>query len=144
EPTLKYLQGAGSAYAVRKNVTRNYDADGTNLGGGQTTGRIVSTGQVTYGRFDNFDNDNYDYELPNATGFGTDLGFVYEWRPNHADYTETNADGESFTRKDKNKYKLKLGVSITDLGSIKYKEALEETFDITNDISEEAIDNEDD
>ncbi|AXP79294.1 Outer membrane porin F precursor [Mariniflexile rhizosphaerae] len=138
--SLKYLQGGGSGYVYGKNVTVDYDADGS----GPDTASLTSTGQLTYGRFDNFDNDNYDYELPDATGFGADLGFVYEWRPNHADYTTTNADGASFTRKDKNKYKLKLGLSITDLGSINYKEALEETFDITNNVSEDDIENEDD
>ncbi|MFG6687843.1 DUF5723 family protein [Mariniflexile sp. HNIBRBA6329] len=130
--SLKYLQGAGSGYIYGKNVTINYDADGTDLGGGETTGSIDSTGELTYGRFDNFDNDNYDYELPDATGFGVDLGFVYEWRPNHADYTKTNANGDSYTLKHKNKYKLKLGLSITDLGSINYKEGSQEVYDINN------------
>jgi len=143
--TLKYLQGGGTAYAVGKNVTIDYDADGTNLGGGNTTGSISSTGQVTYGRFADFDNDNYDYELPDASGFGADLGFVYEWRPNHADYTTTNAEGKSFTGKDKNKYKLKVGLSITDFGSIKYKEGLQDVYDITNtNVSEEDFENADD
>ncbi|WP_308992675.1 DUF5723 family protein [Mariniflexile litorale] len=130
--TLKYLQGGGTAYAVGKNVTIDYDADGTDLGGGESTGSISSTGQITYGRFADFDNDDYDYELPDASGFGADLGFVYEWRPNYADYTKTNAAGDSYTQKDKNKYKLKLGLSITDIGSIKYKEGLQDTYDITN------------
>ncbi|MFB9055300.1 DUF5723 family protein [Mariniflexile ostreae] len=142
--TLKYLQGVGSAYAVGKNLTVDYDADGTLLGGGQTTGRLTSTGEVSYGRFDEFDNDNYDYDLPDATGFGADLGFVYEWRPNHADYTTSNADGSSYTHKHENKYKLKIGLSLTDLGQIKYKNGLEEVFDVTNTVSEDDIDSEDD
>ncbi|WP_445735577.1 DUF5723 family protein [Mariniflexile sp.] len=143
--TLKYLQGGGTAYAVGKNVTIDYDADGTDLGGGNTAGSISSTGQVTYGRYANFDNDSYDYELPEATGFGADLGFVYEWRPNHANYTTTNSDGDTYTQKDKNKYKLKIGLSITDFGSIKYKEGLQDIYDITNTgVSEEDFDNADD
>tara|TARA_R110000868_G_scaffold34421_1_gene124316 strand:+ start:10602 stop:12698 length:2097 start_codon:yes stop_codon:yes gene_type:complete len=144
--TLKYLQGAGSGYAKGKNVTINYDEDGTDLGGGETTGSFTSTGTITYGRFADFDNDNYEYEIPKeATGFGGDLGFVYEWRPNHAAYKKTNANGDSYSFKDKNKYKLKLGLSITDIGSIKYKDGKEETFDITNTaISEEDIENEED
>ncbi|WP_372756960.1 DUF5723 family protein [Mariniflexile sp.] len=143
--TLKYLKGAGSGYVHGKNVTVDYDADGVILlPSGETTGRLISTGTLSYGRFAEFDNDNYDYELPDASGFGADLGFVYEWRPNYANYTETNADGNSYTRKDKNKYKLKLGVSITDIGSINYKEGLEETFDITNDVSEQDIEDEED
>ncbi|WP_298556271.1 DUF5723 family protein [uncultured Algibacter sp.] len=143
--SLKYLQGIGSGYAYGRNVNVNYDADGTNLGGGETTGSINSTGEITYGRFDDFDNDNYDYDLPEATGFGVDLGVVYEWRPNHADYKTTNADGTSYVHKHENKYKLKVGLSITDIGSINYKNGVQETFNIANTgISEEDIENAED
>ncbi|GAA3621102.1 DUF5723 family protein [Flavivirga jejuensis] len=143
--TLKYLQGGGSAYARGENVTIDYDADGTNLGGGVTTGSISTSGDVTYARFDDFDNDDYDYDLPDATGFGADIGFVYEWRPNHADYIKTNSKGDSYVLKDKNKYKLKLGLSITDIGSIKYDNAFIDTYSINNSgVSEEDIENAED
>lgn len=144
--TLKYLQGGGTGYAYGRNVTIDYDADGTILLPSlETTGSISSTGKVTYGRFAEFDNDNYEYELPDATGFGGDLGFVYEWRPNYADYTKTNSNGDSYSLKHKNKYKLKLGLSITDFGSINYKEGIQDTYDITNTgVSEEDINNADD
>ncbi|MEP5340362.1 MAG: DUF5723 family protein [Algibacter sp.] len=130
--SLKYLQGIGSSSVYGNNVTINYDADGTDLGGGETTGNIMSTGELSYGTSDDFDNDDYDFELPEATGFGLDLGFVYEWRPSHADYTKTNANGDTYNLKHKNKYKLKLGLSITDLGSINYKEGDEDVYDINN------------
>jgi len=39
--SLKYLQGVGNTYTTGKNVTINYDADGTDLGGGITTGNIL-------------------------------------------------------------------------------------------------------
>jgi len=144
--TLKFLQGVGSGYAKGENITINYDEDGTDLGEGKTGGSLSSTGTVTYGRFADLDNDNYEYEIPKqATGFGGDLGFVYEWRPNHAACKKTKVIGDSYSFKDKNKYKLKLGLSITDIGSIKYKDGKEETFDITNTaISEVDIDNEED
>jgi outer membrane protein OmpA-like peptidoglycan-associated protein len=139
--SLKYLQGLGSGYVHGKNVTVNYDADGA----GPDTGSFDSTGELTYGRFAEFDNDNYDYDLPKATGFGVDLGVVYEWRPNHADYTKTNANGDTYTLKHKNKYKLKLGLSLTDLGSINYKEGSEDVYDINNTgINEDDFDNADD
>ncbi|MFV0540700.1 MAG: DUF5723 family protein [Aestuariibaculum sp.] len=142
--TLKYLQGGGSAYAFGKNVTANFDADAINIGGGVTTGELVTTGEVTYARSANFDDDNYDYELPkNANGFGADLGFVYEWRPNQNNHTTTNTSGNTYSHKNENKYKLKLGLSITDFGSIKYKDGIEEVFDINNTVAENDIDNED-
>ena len=131
--SLKYLKGLGNANASGKNLTIDYDADGTDLGGGETTGEIASTGTVTYGYYDDFGADGYDYEIPkNASGVGVDVGVVYEWRPNHADYTKTNSNGDTYTLKDKNKYKLKLGLSITDIGSINYKDGIEDTYDVTN------------
>ena len=140
--TLKYLQGGGSAYVTGKDVTVDYEADFFTIGG-EPQARITTTGQVTYGRFDEFDNDNYDYELPEkATGFGGDIGFVYEWRPNYADYTSTSADGPTYANK--NKYKLKVGLSLTDFGQIKYKNGLEETFDISNSVREDEINDEED
>lgn len=143
--TLKYLQGLGTGHAYGKNVNVNYDADGTDLGGGETTGNISSTGQVSFGRFEDFDGDDYDYELPKATGFGVDIGFVYEWRPKYAEYQKTNSDGDVYAFKHRNKYKLKLGLSITDIGSINYKDGIEDTYDITNaGVSEEDINNADD
>lgn len=139
--TLKYLQGGGSAYATGRNVTVDYDADGA----GPETGSITSTGQLTYGRFANLDNDDYDYEMPDASGFGADLGFVYEWRPNYDDHVSTNADGKTYVRKDKNKYKLKLGLSITDIGAINYKEGQEDIYDVTAaDVNENDFDDADD
>jgi len=140
--TLKYLQGAGSAYAAGNNITLNYDADGTDLGAGESAGSISSTGEITYGRFDEFDDGDYDYDLPDAKGFGADLGFVYEWRPNHEDYKKTSANGDSYYVKDKNKYKLKVGLSVTDLGTINYKDGVEETFNVTNtDLNEDNLKN---
>ncbi len=144
--SLKFLQGIGNIYTRGKNATINYDADGTDLGGGFTTGNVISSGDISYGRSADFDNDDYEFEIPkNATGFGLDLGFTYEWRPGYANYTSTNADGETYTQKDKNKYKIKVGLSLTDLGAINYKDGLEEAFDINNPtgISEEDIENED-
>ncbi len=146
--SLKYLQGLGSAYGQATNLNIAYDADGTVIntpGGAFTTGSLDSRGQIGYGRFAEFDDDDYDYELPSAVGIGADLGVVYEWRPDHAEYTKTNAEGERYTLKHRNKYKLKLGLSITDIGGIDYKDSEEELFDVTNDgVSEEDIENADD
>lgn len=138
--SLKYLQGAGSGYVQGKNVSLNYDADGA----GPNSATIETTGNLSFGRFDNFDNDNYEYDLPEATGFGVDLGFVYEWRPNHEDYTKTNANGDTYTLKNKNKYKLKLGLSITDLGALNYKNGIQDLYDINNTINENDFDDAED
>ncbi|UOB16767.1 DUF5723 family protein [Abyssalbus ytuae] len=134
--SVKYLQGLGNAYASANNLTVNYDADG---GNGGTVGSIQSTGTVTYGNTSNFEEDFEDFELiDGATGIGFDLGFVYEWRK---DYPE----GKDYSKlKDVNKYRFKLGLSITDIGSIKYKDSKEETYDVTNSIDQDDFESVDD
>ncbi|MEQ8218012.1 MAG: DUF5723 family protein [Arenibacter sp.] len=135
--SLKYLMGYGNAYSSGKNIVIDYDADGSG-----TTGSIDSQGEIAYGNSDNITNDFEDYEfVKSADGFGVDLGFIYEWRPNFADYTVTDKDGNPYAPKDINKYKLKFGLSLTDLGSLKYK-GTENAYDITNSISEDDFDNE--
>lgn len=141
--SLKYLKGLGSAYTLGENVKLNYDADGTNLGGGETTGSITTSGNLTYARFTDFDNDDYDYDLPDANGFGGDLGFVYEWRPNYEEYETDNASLNNY--KHKNKYKLKIGLSLTDVGFINYRDGVKEAYNIAfTELNEDEFDGADD
>lgn len=125
--SLKYLKGMGSAYAFGENVMFNYDADGTDLGGGETTGSISTSGILNIARFEEFDADNYDYKSPSgASGFGLDLGLTYEWHPG-------NFSTDAF-----NDYKLKIGVSVTDIGFVNFKNGIKEIYNINGtDISEE-------
>jgi len=142
--SLKYLKGIGNIYVTGKNVTVDYDADGTDLGGGVTTGEINSSGRITYATADNYEAKNYKYELPKkSVGFGTDLGFTYEWRPDYAGDKTANTDSDVYSDKDKNKYKLKLGLSLTDLGAITYKNAKGNGYDITKSVSDQDIENQD-
>jgi len=134
--SLKYLQGMGNAYASGTNVNINYDADGTVLPNNETTGSIDSQGEVNYGHSDNIDGnfDDFEFEIVDgATGFGADLGLVYEWRPDHAMYTT----------KDVNKYKLKFALSLSDIGAITYKNGTENAYDITGSVNEDDFENED-
>tara|TARA_R110000744_G_scaffold74569_1_gene148868 strand:+ start:722 stop:2812 length:2091 start_codon:yes stop_codon:yes gene_type:complete len=139
--SLKYLKGFGNAYVTGRNVTINYDASGATLPDSSTIGTLESTGDLSYGRADDYDSDNYDYEVPDAKGFGVDLGFVYEWRPDYADYVVTGTDGVKTVMKDKNKYKLKLGLSLTDVGSVNYKGGLIDSYNINNTITQDDYDN---
>ncbi|WP_378188275.1 DUF5723 family protein [Aquimarina sp. W85] len=134
--SVKYMQGLGNAYASGRNVTVNYDADGSG-----TTGSIDTTGEVTYGYSSNVEDDFDEFEvLSGANGVAFDLGFVYEWRPDHASYMIKDSKGNAYAPKDINKYKVKFGLSVTDLGAIKYKDATEEIYDITNSINEDDFD----
>ncbi|MGB3143028.1 MAG: DUF5723 family protein [Maribacter sp.] len=139
--SLKYLKGFGNVYATGIDVTVDYDADGATLPDNSTSGTLTSTGDLLYGRAADYDADAYDFELPDSSGFGVDLGFVYEWRPDYADYVITGTDGETKVMKDKNKYKLKLGLSLTDIGAVNYKGGTIDNYNINNTITQEDYDN---
>lgn len=143
--TLKYLQGLGNSYAYGRNVLIDYDADGTLLPGGNRTGSIDTQGEVAYGYSNNVKEDFEDLKLQSgATGIGVDFGVVYEWRPEIDSYKIKDSKGKTYLPKDVNKYKLKFGLSITDLGAISYDESTEEVYDITNAIGEDDFNNFDD
>jgi hypothetical protein len=128
--TLKYLQGAGGVFLNSPNFTGQYNA---------TNETLTTTGELQYGISQDFDNNDIDFSNLTA-GFGADVGFTYEFRP--------NVDLDSLTRKH-NKYKLKIGASITDIGSIDYKESVVTTYDLNatadastfNEDTEEFLDN---
>ncbi len=56
-------------------------------------------------------------------GLGLDLGVVYEWRPDWKEY-KYDMDGETnIWRRDRNKYKLRVGASLIDLGGMQFTKA---------------------
>lgn len=122
--SLKYLRGIANSYASGDNVSVDFDADGTS----PTDGSITTTGEIYYGNTNTDDIDEFESSR-GSKGMGLDFGLVYEWRPDYKEYASGNV-------KDKNKYKLKLGVSITDIGSIKYKNAEQIGYNLNTTISE--------
>lgn len=122
--TLKYLQGAGSLFANSPSMTGSYDAVAQSL---------TTTGSLSYGTTPGFENE--DVEFSNlSSGIGVDLGLTYEYRP--------KLFGDTISKKI-NKYKFKLGVSITDLGSISYDGSSVTTYDLNNTIDTEEFENKD-
>ena len=122
--SLKYLQGLGNIYVNGKDITIDYNA---------VTDEVTTDGQLAYGQTNslNSSNDDNGIHFNSANGFATDLGFIYEWRPNHSDYTSVDNKGNSIINKGVNKYKLKFGISITDLGSIKNNEGTQKVYDLS-------------
>lgn len=132
--TVKYLQGVASAYLNVKNLNYQFNNDTilgvfhTDINYGHSNNLELSSLEGDYKNNNPSVNDptlngtfaNGYPKLASLPGWGFDLGFVYEFRPKYADY-KYDMDGETgLWRKDKNKYKLKIGVSLTDLGYIKY------------------------
>ncbi len=120
--TLKLLQGLGAAYIYSEDLEYSwYDDDTLSL----------YNAEFNFGHSNNFDipvgdntttiGDHYGYNFQANPTIGFDLGAVYEWRPDHETFTY-DMDGETgLTRYDLNKYRAKLGVSILDIGRIKYE-----------------------
>jgi hypothetical protein len=54
-----------------------------------------------------------------ANGLGLDIGVVYEFRPNYKDY-KYRMDRKTHEDRGANKYKMKIGASLNDFGSVTY------------------------
>ena len=118
--TAKYLQGVANYHFQGTNITVQYNDLGNPLLDNYTT-----TGTAIYGSSQDF-STNSDLEIDSKSrGFGVDLGLVYEWRP---EYTADRADINDL--KEVNKYKLRFGVSVTDLGSMKYADGVRNMYDL--------------
>ena len=83
--------------------------------------------QISDARFGYSDNLNDDIlnetfssveNFINRAGFGADFGFVYEWRPKHKEYEHPFKKGKQVRHK--NKYKLKVGFSVADMGGLAF------------------------
>lgn len=107
--TLKYLQGAGSTYTSSSDLSGQYTASSQSL---------TTTGGLQYGSTSGFDSNNIDFENM-AGGFGGDLGLVYEFRRGY----EQDSLGYS-------DYKMKVGISVTDIGSISYDGSTVTSYDM--------------
>lgn len=137
--TAKYMAGVANAYVninrLRGTLTQKPVTDDVFLSNA-AGGLEIGTGGIS---FDNF--DAAELTAFKSSGLGADLGVVYEWRPGYEAGSETAG----------NKYKLRIGASLQDIGRIKYKKDLSNsggyTIDITglealnlNEVGEQPID----
>jgi outer membrane protein OmpA-like peptidoglycan-associated protein len=137
--TAKYLQGGVNGYVQGKNVEVVFN-ENTAF---PELSTLVSKGEITVGASQDFE-ENEDYKFDSsARGFGFDFGLVYEWRPDYADYDLSNAKPADNNFRDLNKYKLRFGLSVTDIGSINYKNARQDTYNVTGVVTEGMIDDAD-
>ncbi|MDP4716347.1 MAG: DUF5723 family protein [Flavobacteriales bacterium] len=111
--TLKALQGLQSAYLYIDNLDYEIHSDST---------LSLYNADVNYGHSTNFEasQDNANYRVVSNLGLGFDFGVIYEWRPDYAKHKH-DMDGETNVwKRNENKYKLKVGVSMTDLGGLRF------------------------
>jgi outer membrane protein OmpA-like peptidoglycan-associated protein len=121
--SLKYLKGILNTYINSDGFDFTYDRRGNNI----NVNSITTLGTLTYGGTENFEDSYKNIKLNSeSSGFGADLGGVYEWRPKI---------------KDLNKYKLRFGFSITDIGSLIYNNDSEKTYDLNKTINQATYEN---
>lgn len=80
-----------------------------------TNDQVALTGDFTYAISYSDEQDSVDYFNELSSGIGADFGFVYEYRSN-----SSIADSNGNNPRGFNQYKLKIGLSILDIGSIAY------------------------
>ena len=132
--TAKYLQGIANYHFQGTNVTLNYN-ENVVLPQNST---YVSTGTAIYGSSQDFaTNSNVDIDSK-SNGFGVDLGLVYEWRP---DFDASRKDVNDL--KYLNKYKIRFGFALTDLGSMMYDKGVRNTYNLNKTITQNDFDNAD-
>lgn len=114
--TLKYLQGAGSVFFSTPGLQGSYV---------NSTETLTTQGTLNYGTSQDFDDDDINFKNLSA-GFGADIGFTYQWHP------ERENDSIRLFR---DSYKIKIGASVTDIGSINYKDSEVSTYNLNNSVS---------
>ena len=115
--TVKYLAGMGGGYLLN---------DGTQY---QVYGRDsiqLQNRNLSYAVVDPkyYSQTGFGYGMLYGSqrlgrGFGFDLGATYEWRPEHDQY-QYRMDGRDWTDNSRNKYRLRVGLALTDVGAISY------------------------
>jgi hypothetical protein len=100
--TLKYLAGVSNVYFQMNKLNTTIDADGS----GTNPYATNASGSIAVGAGGaDFDN-NFSFGF-NASGFGADLGAVYEYRPDDL-------------QEETNPYLFKANIALLDIGGIKY------------------------
>jgi len=112
--TAKITQGIGSAYFFAKDLNYLFTNNDT---------LSLFNSKISYGTSDNLtDNlDNVRYKFDANPSLSFDLGIVYEYRPDWMKY-KYDMDGKTnLWRRDEDKYLLRIGLSVSDLGSVRYR-----------------------
>lgn len=116
--TLKLVSGVGSGYLYANELDYGLNDSIIN----------VTASNINYGHSDNIDNVRFD-SLINQTfsslsfsgiAPAVDFGFVYEYRPDIEEYRRKRPDGKYEYEDYSNKYKFKFGISVLDVGKLKF------------------------
>lgn len=120
--TAKYLLGAGGFFMNSNNINGSYDS---------VAETISANGDLSYAAANSTDEDD-DFDFGNgSSSIGGDIGLIYEYRPE----LKKDRKLDSLALRGHNQYRLKLGLSITDIGSITYQDVNIDTYSISGTVS---------
>lgn len=128
--TVRYLHGGGYTSFKSNNVDMNYN-------GANDQVSIANTDLMFGSTMASADtNQDLSKTISNAlkgtgSGFGGDIGFVYEFRPNYQKYTYDMDGKTGLFDRSQPAYMLRFSAAITDLGGITYKKN-NQTLTLTN------------
>lgn len=120
--TIKFLQGLAAGYANSTDlILENYAKDSLGI---WSNSEKNESAYISYGLSEEFNEnyfDNYTFDIKaERLGLGFDFGIIYEWRPDVDNFRKMINCEEQDLRYE-NKYKLRVGFSVIDLGWVKYK-----------------------
>lgn len=119
--TLKYLFGINTGFVKANNLSVQFN---------ETNNTYTTSGSIEVGNTNSFEDvqDPFDNQ---GSGFGGDIGFTYEYRP----------ENRINSSKGQNKYLYRIGFSVTDIGSITYKNAPIDTYSANATVTEDQFEN---
>ena len=122
--TIKLLQGVSAGYVYVKDLNyrwENYDTISilqTDVKYAHSQGLVSSKGYAPENLPD-YAKDLFNFKN-SSPSVGFDIGAIYEWRPKKDKY-KYQMDCTDHWRLDQNRYTLAAGISIVDMGAIRYK-----------------------
>ncbi len=128
--TLKFIQGIGSAYMWTDEMYYYFQkkSPATGVHGQDADSASWNTNAFEYGASGNlgdYEGNDWKYRpqftFEGSPTVGLDFGIVYEWRPDYERYKYDMDGKKGLVRLDQNRYKLKVGLSVLDIGSVKYE-----------------------
>ena len=125
--TVKYLMAGVNGYINGNDLSVAFNKNDVN----PSLSEYYSTGTLrTSASYDYENGKDPKFDMTSA-GVGLDLGFTYEYRTN----CHTCVG---------NRYKFKTAVSVTDIGKLNYKNAIENTYNLNGRVTQDDIENADD
>lgn len=107
--TLKYIAGTADTYLSTNNLSGSVGGPGNAFMTNTTGSLAINTTAANFNHY-----DFGDFFKFNGHGVGGDAGIVYEYRPAGQDYSMYVTDRFA------EKYKLRIAVSVLDIGRIKF------------------------